>query len=434
MGPTQLQIEHIQSCHNSLAGHNGVQRTVARLHEARHRWTGMRAHVADYIKNCAACAKTSQVHPHNIPQAFTASAYGPMERWSIDFVGPFHDGGHVLTIVDDFSRYVELHPAEAATAQAAATGLMLTFGSFGAPKILHSDKGAPFVSKLIKEFAALVGAGQQISIAYSHQENAIVERRNKELNKHLRTILFDRNIGHDYKAVLPLVKRIMNSTVNATTQVAPADLMYGHMINPNVGIFLPEDQRPVAVEGASAHLAHLLTVQDRIMRITAKLLRQQDNEHLESAPIPTTITVGSYVLVRPPYGSRPPSRLYPIWAGPYLVTHDLGQSAYRVRHMSSQREYSVHISRMKEFYSTIPEEGYVAIAARDFDEHVVTAVLSHSGDFSELGAMDFECSLEGIEDHLWFPWSEVKDNPLLHEYLRSINQAKRIPREHRKPQ
>ena len=35
--------------------------------------------------------------------------YEPMVRLNIDFVGPFSDGGYILTIINTFTRWVELY-------------------------------------------------------------------------------------------------------------------------------------------------------------------------------------------------------------------------------------------------------------------------------------------------------------------------------------
>ena len=38
--------------------------------------------------------------PRNLWYPFTTSTYKPMVRLNIDFVGPFTDGGYILTIID----------------------------------------------------------------------------------------------------------------------------------------------------------------------------------------------------------------------------------------------------------------------------------------------------------------------------------------------
>ena len=41
-----------------------------------------------------------------------------------------------------------------------------------------------FIADVIKEFLALVGTSHCLTLAYSKEENAIVERMNKEINRH----------------------------------------------------------------------------------------------------------------------------------------------------------------------------------------------------------------------------------------------------------
>jgi hypothetical protein len=67
-----------------------------------------------------------------------------------------------------------------------------------------------------------------LSLAYPKQQNAIVERANKEVMIHLTAIIFDRRISEVwYSEYLPLVQRIMNAKVHDTIGVSPAELVFG---------------------------------------------------------------------------------------------------------------------------------------------------------------------------------------------------------------
>jgi hypothetical protein len=57
-------------------------------------------------------------------------------------------------------------------------------------------------------------SSQNLTLAYSSQENAIVERNNKEINRHLQALTFDKNTVYDYQQLLPFVQRILNSSYN----------------------------------------------------------------------------------------------------------------------------------------------------------------------------------------------------------------------------
>ena len=73
------------------------------------------------------------------------------------------------------------------------------FGRFGASYQLRSDNGSHFIADLIREFLLLIGVKHCLTLAYSKEENAIVERYNKEINRHLRALTYDNSSLTDYK-------------------------------------------------------------------------------------------------------------------------------------------------------------------------------------------------------------------------------------------
>ena len=97
------------------------------------------------------------------------------------------------------------------TALSAAEYLLKHFGRFGAPYRLRSDNGPHFIADLIREFLLLIRVKNCFTLAYSKEENAIVERYNKEINRHLRALTYDSSSLTDCKKSLPFVQRILNS-------------------------------------------------------------------------------------------------------------------------------------------------------------------------------------------------------------------------------
>ena len=122
-----------------------------------------------------------------------------MECLNIDFIGPFPDQGYILVIVDTFTRWVELYHTTDATALSAAECLLKYFGRFGAPHQLRSDNDPHFIAEVIREFLLLVGVKRCLTLAYSKEENAKVERYIKEINRHLRALTFENLSLTDYK-------------------------------------------------------------------------------------------------------------------------------------------------------------------------------------------------------------------------------------------
>ena len=132
----QNEYKMISQVHNSVAGHKGVDDTVRKLLKANLRFPYMRAKVKKFLKECPVCQKMSASKVTNNAAPFTSSSYSIMESLNIDFIGPFPDKGYVLTIIDKFSRWVELYATDDATARSAAECLLNHFGRYGSPKLL----------------------------------------------------------------------------------------------------------------------------------------------------------------------------------------------------------------------------------------------------------------------------------------------------------
>ena len=118
---------------------------------------------------------------------------------------------YILVVVCTFTRWVELYATIDATSQSTAESLLQHFGRFGGPRQLRSDRGPHFIAEVIEQFLTLLGVEHELTLAYSKEENAIVERFNKEINRHLRALTFDNLSSDNYKQSLPFVQRILNA-------------------------------------------------------------------------------------------------------------------------------------------------------------------------------------------------------------------------------
>ena len=92
-----------------------------------------------------------------------------------------------------------------ATALSTAKALFLFAGLFSAPMQILADNGPHYVNELIKELLYLMGSDHQLTTAYSHQENALVERANKEVLRHFRAIIFHQQAVSYTHLTLPTI-------------------------------------------------------------------------------------------------------------------------------------------------------------------------------------------------------------------------------------
>ena len=206
------------------------------------------------------------IHAH----VLTTSTYTPMDCLNIDFIGPFPDQGYILVIVDTFTRWVELYHTTDATALSAAQCLLKHFGRFGAPHQLQSDNGPHFIAEIIREFLLLVGVKHCLTLAYSKEENAIVERYNKDINRHLRALT-------DYKKLLPFVQRILNSNHSDRLKISASQMLLCNMLNLDKGIFTPISERSSSSKQWSRYMSDLLAIQDNLLKASAEELLRTDN-------------------------------------------------------------------------------------------------------------------------------------------------------------
>ena len=159
-----------------------------------------------------------------------------------------------------------------ARALSAAECLLKHFGRFGAPHELRSDNGPHFIADAIREFLLLIGVSHTLTLAYSKQENAIVERYNKEINRHLRALIFENLSLTGYKKSLPFVRRILNSNHSDRLKISASQMLFGNMRNLDKGIFTPISVRSSSSKPLSKYISDLLAIQDNLLKASAEEL------------------------------------------------------------------------------------------------------------------------------------------------------------------
>ena len=158
--------------------------------------------------------------------------------------------------------------------------------------MIRSDRGSHFANDLINQFLVSTGTPHNLTLAYSKQENAIVERVNKEINGYLRSFLYDTNDVYQYKNCLPFIQRILNSSIHSSTNASPASLMFGNQINFDSGILSPFPHLPEIEISTSKVICETNKIQDTLMAQAQTALRTMDEAHIATSP--QEITMSAY--------------------------------------------------------------------------------------------------------------------------------------------
>ena len=436
----------IGKCHNSRTGHHGVERTLEKIESliknskgSVQKWINMRAHVRTFIKKCPLCQKMSVLKLPIQTIKFTAASYHPMQRINIDTINMDHEdeygNKHIIVIIDCFSRWVGLYGAPDLTAISAAQVLLQHVGTFGVPDEIQSDRGTQYLNELIDELNKLFGSSQILNIApHSKEESAIVERSNKEVLRHLRGLIFEKNFISNWSQNLPIVQRIINASTHESLGCSPSQILFGNSINLDKHIFLPPQERPTNLS-LPKWLADKLSAQDAIVKQAQHIQFAKDMKHMATIkPQLTSYNIDEYVLIESPptnLKSGPENKLLTNLRGPMKVIKKLNLSSYELEDLISHKIETVHIKRIHPFYYDKELVNPYDIAYRDQQQWKIHSVLSHRGNKIQPKSMEFEVKWEPIGDNeskiTWELYKTLRATDALHTYLNNNKMKSLIP-------
>jgi len=430
---------NIASVHRGEVGHFGVNKTLSLLWEipevrkaisdepilAR----GLRARCRRYIQTCATCQKHAYEKIRNKATPFTVSQFSIADTIMIDYIERLPEdsegNSNIIVIVDCFTRFCSLHATKTTNSTELAGKLFFHASFFNMPCRIISDRGPAFTSKLITDILALVGTEHIKTLAASKEENAIVERLNKEVMRHLRNLVFDRQVYDHWSRMLPFVNRILNTAVHSATGVSPAELVFGPFIQLDRGILAPlmEDEVKTIQETCTykEYVTNMWTTQSHLLKKARSNLEEKDAKHLAEKDIMnngeiTIFPIGSYVLAEKlNYFTvrAETNKLKPILKGPFqFVAISDDNSKYTVLNLVSMGLRVYHVTALRAFHSRPEDTDLTKYAVRDDNFFMVRSVKGFKpktfNTTTSRKTLEFliEWDIDGSET--WEPWSNVR--------------------------
>jgi len=303
--------------------------------------------------------------------------------------------------------------------------------------------GTQYVNELIDDLQRFMGVEKIDTLPGIHEENSIVERRNKEVVRHVKAIVNHRKIKHQWSDVLPMVQRIINAEILYGLNVSPAQILFGNAITLDKGIFLeniPKTRDDTTIASKAHHLSEwmsrMLKAQADIIDIAQESQLKSHVEYFERFPTGRTeFPIGSYVLVN--YGeNRPPSKLHTYSRGPYRVVKqdEINPNRITVQNLVTSKLEDFPNKQLRPFEVDERHMTPTEAAMMDEDYEIVTKVLSHTPKKlhgTPKGKIFFQVQYAGDEANNKPPskvsYSLLRDNEVLHDYLRSIKAVSLIP-------
>lgn len=357
--PRCLRDDVLRSYHDSIAGgaHLGLDRTYRAI-QLKYFWPKMYQNVADYIRACDSCQHSKKsTNPHRAPLV-NMPVEDTFIRLHMDILGPLTTSNegykYILLIVDSFSKFPEAFPLKTQDSKEIANVLFAEiFARYGAPKVIVSDRGQNFLSKLVTAVCEIFQVTRHFTSSYHPQTNSTCERMNSTIAQCLRTYV--NSTQTNWSKLLPgVMMAIRMSPCTQASNFSPYHLVFGKEMN------LPFDTSLIPRNGlnkdAKSHvtdlMSHLKIVKDIAKEnIKQAQIKQKQQYDKKSTDVPD-FRVGQSVLLhstKVPVGLSP--KLHNPWDGPFYITAIGPNNTYKLRRCSNHKELKsfIHANRLKRY-------------------------------------------------------------------------------------
>ncbi|KAL7287676.1 hypothetical protein TKK_0018073 [Trichogramma kaykai] len=219
-------------CHNSaIGGHKGVSKTFHRIRRNYH-WENLKTDIQRRIQQCIECQlkKLTRIKTKQ-PMCITDTPVTTFDKIALDIVGPLpptkSGNAYILTMQDLLSKYCIAVPLAETTSAAIADAFIKRFVcTFGCPRIILTDQGRNFISKMMRRVAARLKIKQVRTTAFHPQSNGSLERSHHVLTEYLKIYA---SSDQQWDSWVELATFNYNTNVQESTKLTPYEIVFGKL-------------------------------------------------------------------------------------------------------------------------------------------------------------------------------------------------------------
>ncbi|KAI3378353.1 hypothetical protein SNEBB_010066 [Seison nebaliae] len=335
---------------HKLVAHPGIKLTWYALRN-KYFFLNMYEIITKYIAACKICnVRKAFVIPKAPIRKWPDVSY-PFQRVTIDLLGPLKPSSngykYCLTVVDTFTRYVELIPLRNKTAPHVARAMVEKVMLRHSPCTqLVSDFGTEFNNALLTEICNLLGVERSYGVAYHPSSLGIVESRNKIIAKILRTLIEDN--PKVWSDALPYVAYAINTSYQEAIQDTPFFCLY--LRDPTTPIDLlydPNYEEINVVDYKDVMLQRMSYAYDLVKQALKKRFENMSKIRNETNKL-RPFQVGDRVFIQsiPKPGISP--KLQSTFCGPYRIMDKISPVVMKAKNLRTGRLTVTHIDRMRQ--------------------------------------------------------------------------------------
>lgn len=252
----------------------------------------------------------------------TTTSKEPFEKLFMDVVGPLplteNGNKYILTLQDDLTKYSCAHPLPQHDATTVATCLVEKFICiFGVPKIILTDQGKEFTSKLFAKMSKALKMKHVNCTAYHPQTNGALERSHQTLADYLKN--FTSEPQNDWDKWIPFAMFSYNTSVHSTTKLTPFELLFGIKANlPNSLTTYPEFQ--YYYEDYVEEMLNKMKQSRQLARENSLQAKEINKTYYDKTATKKQFEIGDLVLLTNEQTMKNRTKkLSPRYAGPYQI-------------------------------------------------------------------------------------------------------------------
>ena len=349
--PRKLRHEVMSQAHDNIcAGHPGPEKMLHLLRR-RYFWPGMRADIRIHAQTCDKCNRQKKGNRHRRSPMRRYHAGEPLERVHLDILGPLAEtprgNKYVLVMIDQFTKWIELHALAEQTADTVARVFVEEFiCRLGCARHVFTDQGTNFESRLFHQVCELLQMAKSRTTAYRPSANGHVERMNREILAKLRIHIDGKQSQWD--CYLPYVGMAMRATVSKSTGFTPNMMMLGR----EVALPLDLMTRPLHQDHPDSadyvsQLRDLLGDAHQIAREKIGAVLHDRKRLYDLKAYNEDYEVGDLVYLQNKATKKGHSqKLQPIFTGPLLIVQKIPDALFLVTGNRGRRQI-VHHDRLR---------------------------------------------------------------------------------------
>lgn len=354
--PTCYRNSVLAVAHESQwAGHLGVSKTYQHILK-QFFWPGLKKDVAEFCRTCHTCqivGKPNQPIPpaplHPIP-----ALDQPFDRVLVDCVGPLprtqNGNEYLLTIMCAATRFPEAIPLRKITSRSVIKALTHFFSLFGLPRVVQTDQGTNFQSKMFNQVIQTLGVQHVVSSAYHPESQGALERWHQTLKSMLRKYCLE--TGRSWDEGVPFVLFAARDAVQESLGFSPADLVFAHSPRGPLKAlkekFLSLSTSPTTnVLDYVSNFRERLLAANKIAQASLSNAQRHMKRRFDKRAVKREFSVGDKVLVLLPLAGTALSAKF---AGPYDVKEKLSDTNYVICTPDRKRKTRIcHVNMLKEY-------------------------------------------------------------------------------------